>query len=70
MKWAECRKCGQRGDQPPGLRLEAYPLLEAVFVGEEHIETPQKLVCRACGYAEPVPAGSINVIKPRKEGGS
>lgn len=57
---ATCSVCGQRGDQPPGLALRE-PRVEAVFVGDEAVPTPQVLECRACGHRAIVARGSIEV---------
>jgi hypothetical protein len=61
MAWAQCRECGQKGNEPPGLRLEEYPHLQAVFVDDTAVPVPQKLVCCKCGYTEMVPRGSVEI---------
>jgi hypothetical protein len=57
-----CKQCGQRGDQPPGLKLRE-PRATATFVGDELVPTPQILECRACGWETMVPRNSIEVVK-------
>jgi hypothetical protein len=56
-----CPACGQRGDQPPGLRLGEFEHLEAVFAGDEAVPTPQRVECHACYHAWAVARGSIDV---------
>ena len=59
-----CPGCGQGGAQPPGLRLDEYNHLVAVFVGEEAIPPPQRATCRHCGRSWPVARGSVEVRRP------
>lgn len=56
-----CAKCGQRGDERPGLKLSEYRT-EAVFVGDQLVPTPQRLTCLACNHSVAVPRGSIDVV--------
>ena len=65
----ECPRCGQRGDNPPGLKLTEYETLRAVFVdaGEfdmGSVPTPQKMTCQSCGRTWAVARGSIEVRQP------
>ena len=61
---AVCPRCGQAGDERPGLRLGEYERLEAVWVGDTALvgdNLPQKLTCAACGHSWPVARGVIRV---------
>jgi hypothetical protein len=63
-QFVECPKCGQPGNQPPGLKLEEWDTLEAVFSNDDlAMLEPQKLRCLNCGAQWPVPRGSITVRK-------
>ena len=59
-----CPACGQVGNRPPGLRLDEYNHLAAVFVGDEAVPPPQRVTCRNCGRTWPVARCSIEVRKP------
>jgi ribosomal protein L37AE/L43A len=59
-----CPECGQRGDERPGLRLGEFERLEAVFVEDGLVPTPQRIECRSCGHAWAVPRDSIEVWRP------
>lgn len=64
---ASCDRCGQPGNEPPGLRVEEYRSLQAVWVEDTPLigdDLPVRLVCNSCGYAKPVRRGSIVVRKP------
>lgn len=70
VKPVECPRCGQLGNQPPGIRLEEYPNLTGVFVDNGEFDmgsvpTPQRLRCLSCDKTWPVVRGSIEVRRPR-----
>jgi hypothetical protein len=56
-----CPACGQSGADAPGLALDEFGTLQAVFVGDEAVPHPQRLTCRACTHVWAVPRGSIEV---------
>jgi uncharacterized protein YbaR (Trm112 family) len=67
-EFVSCPRCKQPGNRPPGLKLDDYQHLEAVFVDDTALvgdDLPQRVTCRNCGYSWPVPGGSIKVRKPR-----
>lgn len=45
----------------PGIKLGEYDLLDAVWVGDQSVPTPQKLTCQACHYEWPVARGTVEV---------
>jgi hypothetical protein len=60
-----CPRCGQRGNERPGLKLGDYEGLQAVFVGDELVPgfTPQRIVCQSCWHSWPVARGSVEIRK-------
>lgn len=66
METVTCPRCGQRGDNRPGLRLGEYEDLAATFVGDQPVPNPQQLTCLACGHQWAVRRGSVQVTKAPK----
>jgi hypothetical protein len=58
-----CKRCGQSGNVRPGFKLAEFEGLEAVFVDDQPVPVPQKLVCMNCGNSTAVPRSSIEVRK-------
>ena len=56
-----CRKCGQRGDERPGLKVDWTA--RAVGFGDGEMVATHNITCQRCGHLWPEPVGSFTVIR-------
>lgn len=62
-----CPKCGQRGDERPGLQVDYTPRAVIFRAGSAaHEVATHNITCAKCGFVWPEPVGSFTVITPEE----